>query len=147
MFNYNKKIATVEELNKISSTIAIFHYNRNNTIVVPESFTSDAVDIIAKELQQTSEILKYILSLVSKRIHKFQQGDENMNFFMEKGWKSPILTNTPQMAFILPEQFTQEFIDSKEGKRFKGKQPCAHMFMRALQSQKTIMEQLEVKEV
>lgn len=147
MNSYNKKQATVEELNKLAPSILFFHYNKQPNFVIEENIEPVIKSSILIDINHSAQVLKHILSEISKRIHKYQQGDEKFDYFMKTGWKTPILTNTPTMSFILPEQFTQEFIDSKEGKRFKGKQPCAHMFMRALQSQKTIMEQLEVQEV
>lgn len=147
MNTYNKHIATVEELQKLSSSIQIFHYNRENKIVIPEHYTDVDQNSLFTDIEYSANVLKFILSKVSKKIYKFQQNDDSQKYFMKNGWKTPILINVPTMAFILPEQFTQEFIDSKEGKRFKDKKPCAHMFMRALQSQKTIMEQLQIKEV
>lgn len=147
MNSYNKRFATPEEIKLISPLIEFFHYNKKNKIVISKDLTDNEKLELVNDIKSCYVNLTYILSEASKRIYKFQQGDETLKYFMEKGWKSLIVTNTKGFGFIVPEQFTQEFIDSKEGKRFKDKKPCAYMFMRALQSQKTIMEQLQVKEV
>lgn len=142
---YNKRTITKEEIDSAPVNISLIHYTNDTLIKLPDNIDDKKEIVIKQQIQQLYFIIVYQLSFLSKQLYKFQSGDESLKHYIEDGWKSAITTTLDGISFIFPEKFTQEFIDSKQGKRFKGKKPCAHMFMRALQSQKTIMEQLVVE--
>jgi len=148
MFYYNNKPITLDDINKHSTvTLSVIHYSKDKFLTIPKELSEQDYDDLILEMNYIGNILIFTLSEISSRLYKYQNGDQSLKHFIETGWKKTIVLNNINLSFIFPEQFTQEFIDSKEGKRFKGKKPCAHMFMRALQSQKTIIEQLKVLEV
>lgn len=148
MFSYNNKPITLEDIEKHATVkFSVIHYSKDKVFNIPKDIDEKEYREIALELKAIANILIITLSKISSRLHRYQNGDETLKYFIETGWKSTIVTNITGLNFVFPEQFTQQFIDSKEGKRFKDKKPCAHMFMRALQSQKTIMEQLQAVEV
>lgn len=80
------------------------------------------------------------LSLVSKKLNE-QDTNTEVTVLKPKLFCSP----DQGLFFCLhPNSFTNSFISSKEGKRFKDAKPNGELYRRALQSQKTILEHLKV---
>lgn len=113
----------------------VLNYLTHKALDIPNE-TSEAYEL---ELLRLKQLITNALSLISKELYNYSIGDYSAEIEKDQ-WKECIQLPEDGCYFLIPEKFTQQFIDSKAGKKFKNKPACPYMLMRALQSQKTILE-------
>jgi hypothetical protein len=158
MLNYYKQPINFEHINNPNSGIngKVFNLNYSNVLQIDIPFieNQEEASMFSKEFDEMFSFIKGILSHVSKvlyiynnREHLDKERQIKLENFFDNSWKNAHFSISSNSAvFLSPYLFTEQFIESKLGKKFKDRKPCVELFVRALQSQKTILENLTVIE-
>jgi hypothetical protein len=158
MFNFNKQAISCDFIsnpnNGLDGKVTIMYYSNIRKVYVGNVENETHALMITREFEQTFNFIKTILSSVSRFVYLFNQRanlDKEIQIkledFFDNSWrKSHYYSSSSGIVFLSPYLFTEQFIQSKQGKKFKDKKPSVELFVRALQSQKTILENLTVSQ-